>query len=196
MKLYITINTVALLVFGTTAVSLHARAAPRFDIYLHGLADCADDDFGEICRGITADECCYFAKTPPALPLFSSADYTDAGSGTKSSVYEIKLYTARGTGTDPNFDPCGLQIAKDDQCASDGGHEASTGAMVNDGSGTLRRRADGPPRIVNPTHYFYRAGIKQWTLEIDSKAGIAFKDVPKGRREAYLMEHGDLKIFT
>ena len=195
MRLYSTVSTVALLAVGTAAISLQQRANPRFDIYLHGLEDCADDDFGEVCRDATADDCCSFAKTPPALPLFTSADYAEAGSRIKSSAYEIKLYSARGTSTDPDFNPCGLQIAKDDTCASDGGLEASTGAMVNDGSGTLGRRAAGPPNIIHPTHYFYRAGIKQWSLQMDSEAGAAFKNVAKGRREAYLMEYGDLKIF-
>lgn len=156
-----TFSTAALLAVSTAAVSVQQRADPRFDIYLHREADCADDDFGESCCGITADDCCYFAKTPPALPLFSSADYADTGSSTKSSAYEVKLYSARGTSSDPNFNLCGLQIAKDDTYASDRGFESSTGAMVNDGSGTLRRRAAGPPNIVYPTHYFYRAGIKQ-----------------------------------
>jgi len=194
MKAFLAIGiAAAAFATNTSAVSLGQRAAPRFDVYLHEAEDC--EDVGEVCLNMGEAQCCFLAKTPPgSAGLFASTSYADAGSLRKSSAFEAKLYSARGTGYDPDYNPCGLQIMKDDTCATSP-LSSATGASVNDGSDTLRRRANGPMQAVEATYYFYRSGIKQWTLAIKSPAGAAFKDIPNGRRQAYLMEHGTLKVY-
>lgn len=197
MRASFAIAIATVLATAASATSLGQRADPRFDVYIHHEENC-EDKTGETCYDITSADCCSYAVTPPQRPIFTAASYADAGSRQKSSAYGIKLYSARVSDMSNGFDfeSCGIQIVKDDTCASSPVLQAATGAMVDDGSGTLRRRGAKPHRTVYTTHYFYRDGIKRWSLAKDSKAGIAFKDIPKGRKEAYLMQHGDLKILV
>lgn len=112
-------------------VSHHGLA---FDIYLNEDSDCPDDVISIVCEEQAVGDCC----NGHPHTLYSSAEASDGKGG-------VVLY-GLDQGQDPDSENrCGLQLAKDDICATSDIPQGSAAGIVGEEGGEKDPSADKEP---------------------------------------------------